>query len=190
MQHLLPQLTVGRYHDVRLSAGTGGTAGDGALQLSIWEPAASEYIPRSSFSGGTADQISLALRLAFAIAALPRELSAAPGFVLLDEPLSSFSRERMQALVDIDTGEALGQHFEQVLFVSHSSAFDPAMFPYHVYVDDGQVVESNLPVVSGYTPANSTLQPQETPRPDEDEDEDEMDARTMKVPVPAPVAVE
>lgn len=190
MQHLLPQLTVGRYHDVRLSTGPQGTVADGALQLSIWEPAASEYIPRSSFSAGTADQISLALRLAFTIAALPRELSAAPGFVLLDEPLSSFSRERMQALVDIVTGEALGQHFEQVLFVSHSSAFDPAMFPYHIYVDDGQVVESNLPVVTGYMPAVSTPTPQETPPPDEGEEEDEIDARTVKIPVPSPVAVE
>ena len=40
------------------------------------------------------------------------------------------------------------QHFEQVLFVSHDSVFDPAMFPYHVYMDNGLVVESNLPVVA------------------------------------------
>ena len=67
---------------------------------------------------------------------------------LLDEPLSSFDRGRTQALVNVVTGEILGQHFEQVLFVSHSSAFDPAMFPYHVYMENGVVVESNLPVVA------------------------------------------
>jgi DNA repair exonuclease SbcCD ATPase subunit len=101
----------------------------------------------SALSGGAADQLSLALRLAFAIATLPRELNSAPGFVLLDEPLSSFDRGRAQALVDVVTGELLGQHFEQIILVSHSSAFDPAMFPYHVYMDNGGVVESNLPLV-------------------------------------------
>jgi len=50
--------------------------------------------------------------------------------------------------VDVLTGDVLGQHFEQIILVSHSSAFDPAMFPYHVYMDNGVVVESNLPVVT------------------------------------------
>ncbi len=149
MQQILPLLTSGRYHDIRLRAEEQeGTASGGPFQLRVWDTAAAEYVPKSALSGGAADQLSLALRLAFAIAALPRELGAAPGFVLLDEPLSSFDRRRTQALVNVVTGEILGQHFEQVLFVSHSSAFDPAMFPYHVYMDNGLVIESNLPVVA------------------------------------------
>jgi DNA repair exonuclease SbcCD ATPase subunit len=151
MQQLLPLLTRGRYHDVSLSTEPEeGTAGGGALQLSIWEPAAAEYIPQSALSGGTADQISLALRLAFAIAALPRELSAAPGFLLLDEPLSLASHDRMQALVDLVTGPLLSQHFEQTFFISHSNAFDPAMFPYHLFIDNGVVVQCNLPAGSAH----------------------------------------
>ena len=149
MQQILPLLTSGRYHDVHLrTEEEEGTASGGPLQVRVWDTAAGEYVPKSALSGGAADQLSLALRLAFAIAALPRELAAAPGFVLLDEPLSSFDRGRTQALVNVVTGEILGQHFEQVLFVSHSSAFDPAMFPYHVYMENGVVVESNLPVVA------------------------------------------
>jgi DNA repair exonuclease SbcCD ATPase subunit len=148
MQQILPLLTGGRYHDVHLTTETEeGTVSGGPFQLRIWDPAASEYVPRSALSGGAADQLSLALRLAFTIAALPRELNAAPGFVMLDEPLSSFDRGRTQALVDVVTGESLGQHFEQIILVSHSSAFDPALFPYHIYMDNGVVVESNLPVV-------------------------------------------
>jgi DNA repair exonuclease SbcCD ATPase subunit len=107
-------------------------------------------VPVSALSGGAADLLSLALRLAFAIAILPRELNAAPGFVLLDEPLSSFDRGRAQSLVDVVTGELLSRHFEQIIIVSHSSAFEPAMFPYHVYMDNGIVVESNLPVVPSF----------------------------------------
>jgi len=149
MQQLLPLLTRGRYHDVSLSTGPEeGVASGGPIQLGVWEPAAAGYIPQSALSGGTADQISLALRLAFAIAALPRELGAAPGYLLLDEPLSLASNDRMQALVDLVTGSLLSQHFEQIFFISHNNAFDPAMFPYHIYIDNGLVIQSNLPPVS------------------------------------------
>ncbi len=148
MQHILSLLTNGRYHDVQLyTEEEEGSISGGPFALRVWETAAGEYLPKSALSGGAADQLSLALRLAFAIAILPRELGTAPGFVLLDEPLSSFDRGRTQALVNVITGEMLGQHFEQVLLLSHSSAFDPAMFPYHVYLDGGVIVESNLPVV-------------------------------------------
>ena len=69
----------------------------------------------------------------------------------MDEPLSSFDRGRARSLVDVVTGDILSQHFEQIILVSHSSAFDPAMFPYHIYMDNGVVVESNLPVVPTFT---------------------------------------
>lgn len=151
MQQLLPLLTRGRYHDVRLATeAEEGTSSGGPLQVQLWEPGAGEYIAKPALSSGAADQVSLALRLAFAIAALPGELSAAPGFLLLDEPLSAASRDRMRALVDLLTGDLLARHFEQIFFISQSTAFDPAMFPYRVYIDEGQVVESNLPMVDAY----------------------------------------
>ena len=147
MQQLLPLLTSSRYHDVRLRTDSEeGTASGGPFQLRAWDSAANDYVSKSVLSGGTADQFSLVLRLAFAIAALPRELGAAPGFMLLDEPLSAFDSKRAQALVDVVTGELLGEHFEQVMFISHSGSFDPALFPYHLYLEGGMVVESNLPV--------------------------------------------
>jgi len=146
MQQLLPLLTRGRYHDVTLSTEPEeGAISGGALQLNVWEQAAAEYIPQPALSGGTADQISLTLRLAFAIAALPRELNAAPGFILLDEPLSLSSRDRMQALIDLVTSHQLSDHFEQAFFITHNNTFDQAMFKYHLYIDNGIVMESNLP---------------------------------------------
>ena len=148
MQQILPLLTGGRYHDVHLTTeNEEETAGRGAIQIQVWDSAANEYVSTSALSGGAADQLSLALRLAFAIATLPSELNAAPGFVLLDEPLSSFDRDRAQALVNVVTGEVLSQHFEQIILLSHSSAFDPAMFPYHLYMENSISVESNLPIV-------------------------------------------
>ncbi len=148
MQQILPQLTGGRYHDVELTTEPEeGAISGGPIQLRVWETAAEQYIPKTALSGGAADQLSLALRLAFAVASLPRELAAAPGFLLLDEPLSSFDRDRARSLVDVVTGDLLDQHFEQILFISYSSAFDPAMFPYHIYMDNGLIVDSNLPPV-------------------------------------------
>ncbi len=148
MLQLLPLLTSGRYHDMHLLTQPEEAAvSGGSFSMSVWDSMAGEYVSKSALSGGTADQLSLALRLAFAIATLPRELTATPGFLLLDEPLSSLDRGRTQALVDALTSDLLNQHFEQVIVVSHSSAFDPTMFPYHVYLDNGMVVESNLPVV-------------------------------------------
>lgn len=148
MQQILPQLTGGRYHDVELTTEPEeGAISGGPIQLRVWETAAEQYIPKTALSGGAADQLSLALRLAFAVASLPRELAAAPGFLLLDEPLSSFDRDRARSLVDVVTGDLLDQHFEQILFISYSSAFDPAMFPYHIYMDNGLIVDSNLPAV-------------------------------------------
>ena len=146
MQQLLPLLTRGRYHDARLiTEPEEQISSGGPLQVSLWEPAANEYIPLPALSGGVADQVSLALRLAFTIAALPRDLNGAPGFLLLDEPLSLASRDRVQSLADIITGDTLGQHFEQVFFVSHDASFDTSSFPYHIYIDSGMVVETNLP---------------------------------------------
>jgi len=156
MQQILPLLTSGRYHDVHLTNDIEeGTISGGPFQLSVWDSAAGEYVSRSVLSGGAADQLSLALRLAFAIAVLPRELNLAPGFILLDEPLSSFDRGRTQALVNVVTGDILSQHFEQIFLISHSNAFDPTMFPYHVYMDNGLVVESNLPVVPNLPPTST-----------------------------------
>src|SRR5579875_1932869 len=180
MQQILPLLTGGRYHDVELfTEPEEGAISGGPIQLRVWETAAEEYIPKTALSGGAADQLSLALRLAFAIASLPRELAAAPGFLLLDEPLSSFDRERARSLVDVVTGDLLGQHFEQILFISYSSAFDPAMFPYHIYMDNGLVVDSNLPIVQSPL-ISTTLSNNHTPG-----DDDDQGAATQKVAVPA-----
>ena len=186
MQQILPLLTSGRYHDVQLSTEEeAGTVSGGPLTLRVWDTTAAEYVPQSALSGGAADQLSLALRLAFASAALPRELEAAPGFVFLDEPLSSFDHGRTQALVNVVTGTLLSQHFEQVFLLSHSNAFDPAMFPYHLYLDNGTIVESNLPIVP--VPPAIQIVPSN----------DELEASTpdsivsvVEVPEPESIAVE
>src|ERR1039457_3396104 len=66
MQHILPLLTSGRYRDIQLwTEPEEGVVGGGPFQMRVWESAAGEYVSKLALSGGAADQLSLALRLAF-----------------------------------------------------------------------------------------------------------------------------
>ncbi len=149
MQLLLPQLTAGRYRDVRLTApeGDNGQPGEMDYRIRVWDPMAGRYVAKNLFSGGTRDQCSLALRLAFALATLPQELGVAPGFIVLDEPLAAFDAERAQALVALLMTGTIAEQFAQVIVISHGHAFDRSAFAYHVVMERGRVCSSTLPRV-------------------------------------------
>lgn len=140
MAIILPRLTANRYKFPRL---------DSDFKLEVWDERKNGLVPRSLFSGGTQDQFSLSLRLGFAIAALPREVGTVPGFLFLDEPLSSFDHDRTRALVDLLRGPdgPIASHFRQVFLISHSQAFDPQLFTHQILLEDGEVVRSSLPAV-------------------------------------------
>ncbi|MBC7526748.1 MAG: hypothetical protein H7308_04285, partial [Chthonomonadaceae bacterium] len=95
MNRLLPLLTDSRYHQAEWDKDSSA--------LSIYDNQARDYKRKTTFSGGARDQISLALRLAFAMATLPGEHAVRPGWLFLDEPLSSFDKQRTQALVTLLT---------------------------------------------------------------------------------------
>ena len=147
MQPLLQHLTSGRYRDVRLTPEeSNGQPGEMDYRIRVWDPTAGRFVAKNLFSGGTRDQCSLALRLAFALATLPQELGVAPGFIFLDEPLSAFDAQRAQALVELLTTGTIAQHFNQVVLISHQHAFDREAFQYHILMEAGQIVESDLPM--------------------------------------------
>lgn len=151
MRALLPELTAGRYRDVELlredAAGQGarGAGGGADLRIRVWDQLAGRYVAKGLFSGGARDQVSLALRLAFALATLPKELGAMPGFIFLDEPLSAFDAERSAALERLLTRGVIARQFPQVFLISHSQSLDPAHFDYRVRMAAGRIVETNLP---------------------------------------------
>jgi DNA repair exonuclease SbcCD ATPase subunit len=142
MRALLPELTDGRYRDVWLRSDDENSAD---LRIQLWDEQAGRFVGKQLFSGGTRDQASLALRLAFALATLPKELGAMPGFIFLDEPLSSFDDRRSQALVDVLTRGTIGRQFPQVFLISHSQSFDPAAFTCALRMSGGRVMRSTLP---------------------------------------------
>jgi DNA repair exonuclease SbcCD ATPase subunit len=100
---------------------TDGQSGEMDYRIRVWDPAAGRYVSKNIFSGGTLDQRSLALRLAFALATLPQELGVAPGFIFLDEPLSTFDSLRAQSLVELITTGTIAQQFNQVIKKEHRS---------------------------------------------------------------------
>ena len=133
---ILPLLTAGRYHEARIAED---------YQVQVWDDSAGRYVSKSVFSGGAKDQFSLSLRLAFALATLPQELGSTPGFIFLDEPLSSFDGPRTEALVRLLTEGQVAANFSQIFVISHNRSFDVGAFQYHLVLRDGRLVESNLP---------------------------------------------
>jgi exonuclease SbcC len=115
--------------------------------MHVWDVQAGErgeYVEKDFFSGGTQDQFSLALRLGFALAALPQELGASPGFIFLDEPLSAFDRQRTTALVKLLTEGEVAKRFDQIFLIAHDRTFETNPFPYYIRLEEGQIAEHNL----------------------------------------------
>jgi DNA repair exonuclease SbcCD ATPase subunit len=141
MRAILPALTSGTRQDARLvRLNEDETAPD--LHVEVWDQAAGRYVAKEQLSGGARDQASLALRLAFALATLPKDAGAAPGFLFLDEPLSAFDDERASGLVHALTHGELARAFPQIFLIAHSRSFDPGAFDCHVRLEEGRVVAS------------------------------------------------
>ena len=138
---LLSSLTAGRYKKMKWEGKEN--------VLSVFDERARDYQQKKVFSGGAKDQISLSLRLGFALATLPTGNNVRPRWLFLDEPLSSFDKERTQALIKLLTQGEIHRRFDQIFLVSHSEAFDPALFEYRIRMEKGAVKWSNLPLSAG-----------------------------------------
>ncbi|MBM3128531.1 MAG: SMC family ATPase [Chloroflexi bacterium] len=144
LRRLLPALTRDRYHDAQLDPET--------YKIQVWDERASPstgaqgggaFKEKNIFSGGTKDQFSLALRLAFALATLPQERGAAPSFIFLDEPLGSFDDERADALIYLLTEGEIARAFDQIFLISHVHV-NEQLFTHRVVLENGRVAETNL----------------------------------------------
>jgi DNA repair exonuclease SbcCD ATPase subunit len=136
MRAMLPLLTAGRYHDAELDEET--------YRIRVWDAQVHEYVEKDIYSGATQDQFSLALRLGFALAALPQERGARPGFIFLDEPTAGFDAQRRGALVELLTRGELAERFDQIFLVAPDGAFPENPFPHYVRLAEGQMVAENL----------------------------------------------
>jgi exonuclease SbcC len=131
MQKILPILTSDRYHYVEI--------GDD-YKLKVYTSFKEEPLEKTIFSGGTQDQLSLALRLAFAMATLPQDKGIQPKFIFLDEPLGSFDEDRAKGLLYLLTEGEVAEHFDQIFVVTHIP-IDESIFDEIYYVDNGRIIK-------------------------------------------------
>jgi DNA repair protein SbcC/Rad50 len=106
---ILPVITSGRYKAVQL---------DEDYTVRVFDPEAGEFKPKEVFSGGTEDQLLLAMRLAFALALIPQAKGHNPEFLFLDEPLGSSDRVRREGILTL-LHQELSQNFKQIFLISH-----------------------------------------------------------------------
>lgn len=109
MSQILPVITSGRYKAVEL---------EDDYTVRVFDPEAGEFRPKEVFSGGTEDQLLLAMRLAFALALIPQAKGRNPEFLFLDEPLGSSDKVRREGILELMHKE-LSQNFKQIFLISH-----------------------------------------------------------------------
>src|SRR3989475_8662818 len=109
MSQILPVITSGRYKAVQL---------EDDYTVRVFDPEAGEFRPKEVFSGGTEDQLLLAMRLAFALALIPQAKGRNPEFLFLDEPLGSSDQVRREGILALMHGE-LSENFKQIFLISH-----------------------------------------------------------------------
>ncbi|WP_457557915.1 AAA family ATPase [Candidatus Harpocratesius sp.] len=125
---ILPILTAGRYKDGLIEKN---------YQVKLFDSKRADYVDKVLFSGGTNDQIALAVRLAFAIS-LMRDDTNKESFIFLDEPLGFFDDERRNALIDFLTHGIIAKKFAQRFVVSNYLMIKP-YFDYIIEIDNGKI---------------------------------------------------
>jgi len=106
---ILPILTADRYKDAHITTD---------YQITVFDSQKGDYVERNLFSGGTNDQIALAIRLSFAMVTMPQnELNES--FIFLDEPLGFFDDDRKNALIDFLTHGSIADQFDQRIVISN-----------------------------------------------------------------------
>src|SRR5258708_12720022 len=101
---IVPVITSGRYKAVQL---------EDDYTVRVFDPEAGEFRPKEVFSGGTEDQLLLAMRLAFALALIPQAKGRNPEFLFLDDPLGSSDTVRPQGILELMHNE-LSQNIQQI----------------------------------------------------------------------------
>lgn len=133
MQKFLPILTSDRYHYAEI---------DENYKLKVYTSENNTPLEKNIFSGGTQDQLSLALRLSFAMATLPQDKGVQPKFIFLDEPLGSFDEDRAKGLLYLLTQGEVAEFFDQIFVVTHVP-IDEELFDEIYYVDNGKIIKIN-----------------------------------------------
>lgn len=127
---ILPILTLDRYKDAHITED---------YQIQLFDSKMGDYVEKTLFSGGTNDQIALAIRLSFAMVTMPKD-EYDESFIFLDEPLGFFDDERKSALIDFLTHGVIADIFAQRIVISNFLDIKK-YFDYVVELENGRIIE-------------------------------------------------
>jgi ABC-type molybdate transport system ATPase subunit len=123
-------LTLDRYKDAHITED---------YQIQLFDSKMGDYVEKTLFSGGTNDQIALAIRLSFAMVTLPHD-EYEESFIFLDEPLGFFDDERKSALIDFLTHGIIADIFSQRIVISNFLDIKK-YFDYVIELENGRIIE-------------------------------------------------
>ncbi len=139
----LPKITMGRYRTMKIEQTK--TKKTKRYQFKVLEETSGTYIDKELLSGGTEDQVLLALRVAFAMSLLPQSKGHYPKFLFLDESFSSSDSERRLEILNWIKDD-LSAIFSQIIIISHIQEIIDNI-PFHYTLSLGKIIEKVLPVI-------------------------------------------
>lgn len=109
MAQVLPGMTAGRYADVQVSED---------LSIRAHSTEKGDTVDLDQLSGGTVEQVLVALRLALSKALIQARLGPDQGqYLFLDEPVASFDRGRSEGFLELL--KRIEDDFQQVFVITH-----------------------------------------------------------------------
>lgn len=108
---ILPEITDQRYRRVRVSPD---------LEIEVYSPDKEGYVDFTSLSGGTADQLLVCLRMAFASSLVQSTFDEGYSqFLCLDEPIYAFDSKRANHFLDMVV--RFNPNFQQIFLITHNN---------------------------------------------------------------------
>ncbi|MHA1697734.1 MAG: ATP-binding protein [Promethearchaeota archaeon] len=141
MSNYISDITNGRYWKLYIEKPTSRTRK--AMEFHVYDSESGEKVKINRMSGGTEDQVMLALRLAFGMALLPKADTAAPRFLILDECFASSDIERRENIVNLIKNK-MNQHYQQILVITHEEDVIQNI-PHYIEMENGKIVDKNIP---------------------------------------------
>ncbi|MBD3212670.1 MAG: AAA family ATPase [Candidatus Lokiarchaeota archaeon] len=137
----LPKITMGRYRNLVIQQPDSRRRK--RYEFKILEETKESFIDKKYLSGGTEDQILLAIRVAVAMSLLPQSKGHYPKFLFIDEAFASSDSERRMEILNWLTKD-LNSIFSQIIIISHQKEIIEKI-PFYYKLNQGNLVDKVIP---------------------------------------------
>ncbi|TFG26070.1 MAG: hypothetical protein EU533_00015 [Promethearchaeota archaeon] len=141
IRQFLPKITMGRYRVLNIQQSE--SRRKKRYEFKVLEENSQTFIDKELLSGGTEDQVLLAIRVAFAMSLLPQSKGDYPRFLFLDESFASSDHDRRMEILNWLMTD-LSTVFSQIIIISHQQQIIENI-PYHYKLVHGKITEKVTP---------------------------------------------